>query len=176
MQQPPVVPPVVPVVPPVVPPVPPVPPIPPVPPAGGAVPGPVRVFVITPAHRVRDFLDFANCNEYQTWMYGIEPLVQDQKFDCRESNLKKFLDAYASKEQQMGWDEVFTIPVNGVQRHVPTEWGSLTSEWAIRGEEIIFYVRIVRLTTYVSYITTLVFYISNALNLRSYVSFFYIVM
>jgi len=26
----------------------------------------------------------------------------------------------------MGWDEVFTIPINGVQRHVPTEWGSVT--------------------------------------------------
>jgi len=59
-------------------------------------------------------------------MYRIKPLEQDQKFDCCESNLKKFLDAYASKEQQMGWDEVFTIPINGVPRHVHTEWGSLT--------------------------------------------------
>jgi len=58
-------------------------------------------------------------------MYGIEPLIQDHMFDCHKSNLKKFLDAYASKEQQMGWDEVFTIPINGVQRHVPTEWGSV---------------------------------------------------
>jgi len=99
-----------------------------VPPAGGAAQGPVQVFAITPAHRVQDFLNFANHNEYQTWMYGIEPLVQDQRFDCCKSNLKKFLDAYASKEQQMGWDEVFTIPINGVRRHVPTEWGSLTIE------------------------------------------------
>jgi len=141
MQQPPVVPPVAPVVPavPVAPPVVPlVPPIPPlVPPAGVVAQGPVRVFAITPAHRVRDFLDFDNRNEYQTWMYGIKPLEQDHKFDCREANLKKFLDAYASKEQQMGWDEVFTIPINGVPRHVPKEWGSVTVQQVRDAMELI---------------------------------------
>jgi len=59
-------------------------------------------------------------------MYRIKPLEQEQKFDCCELKLKKFLDDFASKEAQMGWQQVFTIPVNRVLQHVPTEWGSLT--------------------------------------------------
>jgi len=62
-------------------------------------------------------------------MYGLRTLEQDLKCDCQEANLKKFLlDAFASKEAQMGWQPLFTVQVQGVPRHIPSEWGSLTVE------------------------------------------------
>jgi len=83
------------------------------------VPGPVQVFAIMPAHQVQDFLDFANCNKYQTWMYGIKPLEQDEKLDCCEANLKKFLDAYMSKEEQMGGMKSSPFPFMEYQNMCP---------------------------------------------------------
>jgi len=67
-------------------------------------------------------------NQFQTYMLGIKPLSEMDKFDCREENLKKFLDAFGMKESLMGWRNLFTITVNGAPRHIPTEWGRITVE------------------------------------------------
>jgi len=50
----------------------------------------------------------------------------EKKFDCQVLNLKTILDAFALQEQEMGWHALFTIIMNGVPQHIPTEWGGNT--------------------------------------------------
>jgi len=77
---------------------------------------------------MNDVLNFTDRNQYQTYMYGIKLLKEDDKFDCTKANLKKFLDSFSIKEAQMGWRNLFTILVGGAARHIPTEWRRLTME------------------------------------------------
>jgi len=60
-------------------------------------------------------LDFTNRFKFQTYMLGIKPLMEMDKFNCKEENLKKFLDTFDMKEVLMGWRNLFTIMVNGTQ-------------------------------------------------------------
>jgi len=81
-----------------------------------------------PAEQVQGVLNFMDRNQFQTYMLGIKPLSEMDKFNGKEENLKKFLDAFGMKEAFMGWRNLFTITVNGAPRHIPTEWGRMTIE------------------------------------------------
>jgi len=50
------------------------------------------------------------------------------KFDCQEIKLKTFLNAFKNKEAVMGWVPLFTVKVNGLQCHIPDDWGLVTLE------------------------------------------------
>jgi len=88
--------------------------------AGGQAP---VIFARAPAERAQDLLDYDRRNHYQTYVMGCTTLEDCPKFDCQEVNLKPFLDAFKNKEAFMGWVPLFTLMINGVQRHIPDTWG-----------------------------------------------------
>jgi len=93
--------------------------------AGGQAP---VIFARAPAERAQDLLDYDRRNHYQTYVMGCTALEDCPKFDCQEVNLKPFLDAFKNKEAFMGWVPLFTLMINGVQRHIPDIWGLVTLE------------------------------------------------
>jgi len=99
-------------------------------PAGGvgAIAG-VPIFARAPAEIVQQgYLDLSDRNQCQIYTNGMKPLqaLDADRFDCKEPNLKKFLDAFDHREAHMGWRTLFTITVNGRGRHIPSEWGQVT--------------------------------------------------
>ncbi len=92
-------------------------------PAGGAgaIAG-VPIFARAPAEIVQQgYLDLSDRNQCQIYTNGMKPLqaLDSDRFDCKEPNLKKFLDFFDHREAHMGWRTLFTITLNGVGRHIP---------------------------------------------------------
>ena len=83
-----------------------------------------QAFAATPAIFFAGPLDFSNKVQHTVYLEGAKPLKTE--FDCSEDRLKIFLDQLQGKINNYGWRPIFTIPVNTIDRFLPTQWGQVT--------------------------------------------------
>jgi hypothetical protein len=84
-------------------------------------------FAITPAHADGNALvNLLTDKGKKFYNKAIAPIYDTNKYDLSSNSLKTFLDAVEDRINEQNWHDIFTIPINGIQYDLVTQFGKIT--------------------------------------------------